>query len=315
MNMHVSPSTPVTIPALALQKQPKSDRPHLVDPIFDLIDAHRKTVVVRVAAAAAADHDCNSPDGDAEIARDNAVSSELAAAKVLTETVPTTLAGVLAVTNHVHGLFACDDVCFEDDVLATLFRSIAKATASLHLGGGLAPTALVALGSAAGANPDAEIIAAGEKFEPLLGKFVTTQLEWAKRHRAGKAEVEAKFGFDYRSDVWNKPTPNKSPAVKLLSEALKRHGERQANAAVSALDNKMTPLAEFIRNAPVETIQGLRAKTLVAIWDGLPVEADHDGSFCIYRVDEPLFRAAVAVTGLFDMAHAIEMALQRDLLT
>jgi hypothetical protein len=41
----------------------------------------------------------------------------------------------------------------------------------------------------------------------------------------------------------------------------------------------MQPLADLIRLSETETIAGLRAKTLVAIWECQPMCASYDGHF------------------------------------
>jgi hypothetical protein len=105
------------------------------------------------------------------------------------------------------------------------------------------------------AAADAEIVAAGEKFEPLLGKYVTANLRWAKLSRAAKAEAVARFGDDYGSDNWSEPSPGKSPGTAFLSEVHARNGCRQACDAIKALHDEMEPLAELIRDTAVETLR------------------------------------------------------------
>jgi hypothetical protein len=164
-------------------------------------------------------------------------------------------------------------------------------------------------------SPDAEIISAGKKLEPLLTRYVTAKLEWAKLNRADHAEANAKFGADYTSDAWSKPNPGTSPATKFLTKVSKRNGCDRADEELSAIHEEMDPLANLIRYTPTETVAGLRAKTLVAIWDCLPLGADHQGCFSFDNDDDSyrsLFHAAAALTGLSDMTSAIDIQLQID---
>jgi hypothetical protein len=153
------------------------------------------------------------------------------------------------------------------------------------------------------AAADAEIVAAGERFEPLLGKYLPARFEWARLSRAARAEATAKFGDDYSSDGWSKPSAGSSPGTAFLMGAHKRNGSVRASAAMMALHEEMRSFAETIRNADVASIAGLRAKTLVAIWDYQPLCADHEGGFEFDNEEShpSLFYAAVAVTGLSAM--------------
>jgi hypothetical protein len=176
---------------------------------------------------------------------------------------------------------------------------------------------LVQLGPQAITQPllgpgDAETVAAAEEFEPLLRKYIPAHFEWEKLSRAAHAEAREKFGDDYSSDGWSKPLAGTSPGTAFLYEVHKRNGCDQAAHATSILYEKMEPLAEAIRDADIATIAGLRAKTLVAIWDGIPRYSEHDGVFCLddERIYWSLFSGAIAVTGLSNMVDALQNELQ-----
>jgi hypothetical protein len=161
---------------------------------------------------------------------------------------------------------------------------------------------------------DAETVAAAEEFEPLLRKYIPAYFEWTKLSRAAHAEAREKFGDDYSSDGWSKPLAGTSPGTAFLYEAHKRNGCDQASRATGALREEMEPLAEAIRDADIITIVGLRAKTLVAIWDALPMCSGHDGVFDLddERIHWSLFSGAIAVTGLSDMVDTLQDELQVD---
>jgi hypothetical protein len=164
------------------------------------------------------------------------------------------------------------------------------------------------------ANPDAEVIAAGEKFERLLPRYMAAWFDWARLHREAKAEAEAKFGDDYHSPAWCKPNPGQSPAQAFLCEAIARNGTGAADDAVSALHDQMEPIAEMIKDADIQTLAGLRSKALVAIWDSRPIGATHDG--CLNFEDEfscySMVTGAVAITGLSDLFGSFVEQVEND---
>jgi hypothetical protein len=109
------------------------------------------------------------------------------------------------------------------------------------------------------ANPDAELVARGERFEKFLLEYMDAWLEWAPLMRAARAQV----GDD----------------IAVLITAIERTGCDAAQARMSELERDMQPLAEEIIAAPATSLSGLRAKALVALWEALPSHAFHHGAF------------------------------------
>ena len=62
-----------------------------------------------------------------------------------------------------------------------------------------------------------------------------------------------------------------------LAAAIERSGCDVAQARMSELERDMQPLAEKIIAAPATSLDGLRAKALVALWEALPAHAAHQG--------------------------------------
>jgi hypothetical protein len=155
---------------------------------------------------------------------------------------------------------------------------------------------------------DAEIIAAGKAFEPLLSKYLDAQFIWTRLSREARAETDAKFP----SDDFDGPGENPKWAFHL--QMGEQNGCKQASARLSEIHEEMEPLADLIRETASETIEGLRAKTLVAIWDCQPIFATHEGGFDFSNKDShcSLFHAAVVATGLSEMVSAIDIRLQVD---
>jgi len=175
----------------------------------------------------------------------------------------------------------------------------------------IAGTALVTDAKGAAINPDAEIIAAANVFEPLLSKYLDVRFVWMRLAREGRADMEANFPRD--EDDFD-GLPGHHPKWAFHSQVLERNGCQEANDRLSAIHQEMEPLADLIRTSETVTIEGLRAKTLVAIWECQPMLATHDGCF---DFDNPeshwsLFTAAVALTGLSDMVSSIDTRLQDD---
>jgi hypothetical protein len=87
--------------------------------------------------------------------------------------------------------------------------------------------------------PDAEVVAAGKKFEALFTKYVPMWLEWAKLARQAKQETIAKFGVEYGNPAWSKPSLGESPAHLFLMEAHDRLGAGQVDRAMFAVDEEI----------------------------------------------------------------------------
>jgi hypothetical protein len=157
-------------------------------------------------------------------------------------------------------------------------------------------------------HPDAEIIAAGKAFEPLLSKYLDAQFTWTRLSREASDETEAKFP----SDDFDGPGENPKWAFHL--QVGEQNGSSKAHNRLSEIHEKMEPLADLIREAAAETIEGLRAKTLVSIWECQPSFSSHEGEFDFSNEDShrSLFRAAVALTGLQSQVSGIEARLAAD---
>jgi hypothetical protein len=151
---------------------------------------------------------------------------------------------------------------------------------------------------------DAEIIAAGKAFEPLLSKYLDAQFIWMRLSLEASDAADAKYPSDNHDDD--------HPKWAFHLQMGEQNGCTKASARLSEIHEEMEPLADLIREASSETIEGLRAKTLVAIWDCQPIYSTHEGEFNFSDKDshQSLFHAAVAMTGLSEMVSAIGARLQ-----
>jgi hypothetical protein len=191
------------------------------------------------------------------------------------------------------------------------FLAVAGAASAISAG------ALAAAAMPASAHQcDAEVVAAGIQFEALLTKWLPAWFEWARLRGEAQEETEAKFGEeDWDNESWTEPLCGTSPASIYLMEVIDRNGCARAGEEDCDIYNKMDPLAELIREAAVTSVAGLRAKTLVSIFDFWPSFAGHDGHFGFDvgpSSHYSLFSAAVALTGLGDFVGDLEKRLIAD---
>jgi hypothetical protein len=89
--------------------------------------------------------------------------------------------------------------------------------------------------------------------------------------------------------------------VAAFRESCERSGAREADEALSAVDAEMKQLAKAIKAASVNSIEGLRAKALVAFWEVAPLgSGDTEFSFGDAYPFQQLFTAVAELCGLKD---------------
>ena len=129
--------------------------------------------------------------------------------------------------------------------------------------------------AAAAQTIDAELIELGARFEPLVDRYYVAQRRWSGSLAQAHAEHDREFGdpadrnYDYPPEI-----------VAAFSDSCERSGANEADEALSAVDAEMKRLANAINAASVTSIDGLRAKALVAFWEVAPLCAgDTEFSF------------------------------------
>ena len=122
---------------------------------------------------------------------------------------------------------------------------------------------------------DAELIELGARFEPLVDQYYVAQRRWSGSLARAHAEHDREFGdpadrnYEYPQEI-----------VAAFSDSCERSGANEADDALSAICQEMKQLANAINAAPVNSIEGLRAKALVAFWEVAPLCAgDTEFSF------------------------------------
>jgi hypothetical protein len=147
---------------------------------------------------------------------------------------------------------------------------------------------------------DAELIDLGARFEPLLDRYYVAQRRWSGSLAQAHAEHDAEFGdpadrnYEYPPEI-----------VSAFSDSCERSGANEADDALSAIHEEMKQLANAINAASVTSIEGLRAKALVAFWEVAPLCAgDTEFSFDDAYPFQQLFTAVAEVCGLKDKMAA-----------
>jgi hypothetical protein len=135
--------------------------------------------------------------------------------------------------------------------------------------------------AAAAHTIDAELIELGTRFEPLVDQYYVARRRWASLLVSAKAEHEQEFGTSAERNY------------------------REASDALSAVFAEMAPLANAINASPVNSIEGLRSKALVALWEVAPLSADEsEFSFNDAFPFQQLFTAVAELCGLKDKMAA-----------
>src|ERR1700686_4056312 len=150
--------------------------------------------------------------------------------------------------------------------------------------------------AAAGQTPDAELIELGARFEPLVDQYYVAQRRWSGSLARAHAGHDREFGdpadrnYEYPPEI-----------IAAFSDSCERSGANEADEALSAIHEEMKQLANAINAASVTSIEGLRAKALVAFYEVAPLCAgDTEFSFEDAYPFQQLFTAVAELCGLKD---------------
>jgi hypothetical protein len=135
----------------------------------------------------------------------------------------------------------------------------------------------------------AEVVA---KFERLLEEYYARQADWGSRLSQAHAETDRIFGEEWDGD-------DADDRERVFSEACDRLDVHSAGERMHAVGEEMKPLAQAIVALPTTSLEALRAKTLVALWEVAPLCAsdteDHFGDAYPFQL---LFSAVAEFCGL-----------------
>jgi hypothetical protein len=157
-----------------------------------------------------------------------------------------------------------------------------------------------AVPAAAAQTIDAELIELGARFEPLVDQYYAVRAIWARAMTRSHSEHDRKFGEPRDRDY-----QDTAEIRAAWEEARERNGLDDVCARQSAIWEEMKPIADAINASPVNSIEGLRAKGMVAFWGVAPLCAgDNEFSFDDAYPFQQLFTAVAEVCGLKDRMAA-----------
>jgi hypothetical protein len=144
------------------------------------------------------------------------------------------------------------------------------------------------------AHPDADLVELGARFEPLVDRYYAARGRWARSLTAAHAERDQRFGTPEDNDYRYTSETNAT-----IEDIYERLGYRMASDDLQAAYDVMEPVMKTINAAPVNSIEGLRAKALVALYEVAPLCADSDTfSFDDAYPFQQLFTAVADLCGL-----------------
>jgi hypothetical protein len=144
--------------------------------------------------------------------------------------------------------------------------------------------------------PDAELIELGTRFEPLVDRYYVTHRRWSRSLARAHAEHDREFGPPAERNYQYPPE-----IVAAFLDSCERSGAREVDDALSAVGAEMKQLAKAINASPVNSIEGLRAKALVAFWEvAPPCMGETEFSFEAAYPFQQLFTAVAELCGLKD---------------
>jgi hypothetical protein len=147
---------------------------------------------------------------------------------------------------------------------------------------------------------DTELIELGARFEPLVDQYYVARKRWARSLVAAHVEHDQEFGDPADRNYEHPPEIRKA-----FEHSCKRSDANAACEALHAIFKEMAPLANAINAASVASIEGLRAKALVAFWEVAPVLAsENEFSFDDAYPFQRLFTAVAEVCGIKDQMAA-----------
>jgi hypothetical protein len=163
-----------------------------------------------------------------------------------------------------------------------------------HLLAGLAilPASVVGI-PASPAGADAELIALGKQLEPLVDAYYAARQPWAQALVQRNSELEERFGSPADCGY------QRSAEYEAAAKEIDRTGLDEAGDRLHVVFEKIEPIAKAIEELPCTSIEGLRAKALVAFWEVAPLCAgDSEFHFQDAYPFQLLFSAVAEVCGL-----------------
>jgi hypothetical protein len=120
--------------------------------------------------------------------------------------------------------------------------------------------------AAAAAGADAELIALGKNLETLVDPYYVARQPWARALVQRNSELDEQFGNPADRSLQTPPAYDTA-----ANEIDDRVGLDVAADQLHTVFEKVEPIAKAIEALPCTSIEGLRAKALVAFWEVAPL--------------------------------------------
>jgi hypothetical protein len=154
--------------------------------------------------------------------------------------------------------------------------------------------------AAAAQTLDAELIELGARFEPLVDRYYVAHRRWSRLLAQAHADQDAEFGPPAERGYQDAPEISAA-----WSERCARLGLDEADDRLSAIGIERESIQFAIDALPVSSIEGLRAKALVAFFNVSPLCAgDTEYHFQDDVAFQRLFTAVAELCGLKDKVVA-----------
>lgn len=169
----------------------------------------------------------------------------------------------------------------------------------------IAPMAAIAASPA-----DADLIALGKKYEPLLRQFLDAHVVWAPLLNGAHRRASELSGVDPFGEGYERiPTDVRDRHWEVLDKICAESAHRESDAHLSALHALMDPLEDAILEADAKTLAGLRAKALVFLKEARPCTCSESDLVFNTETERSLFYAVADFTGITAMADEFEAKL------
>lgn len=160
----------------------------------------------------------------------------------------------------------------------------------------------------ASVRSDLRVRELANRYEPLLKEYFRVCTIWGPALRSAHVALHEKFGFERWNELGPIGSKRRLKAENFFHAKAKENGCDRASRKMEKLFKVMEPIADAITASETSSLEGLRAKTLVMLFECRPSSCDsgeldfaHDGDST-----ESLFRASVALTGLAPLVQEIE---------
>lgn len=170
----------------------------------------------------------------------------------------------------------------------------------------IAVAAITPIAALAAPPADADLIALGEQYEPLLRQYLDARVLWAPLLTDAHRRADREFGIAEGGKVPDNVRDQRDAALHRLCD---ENGQSETADRMHALYELMEPIGDAILDADVKTLAGLRAKALVFLMEVRPSRSCERELTFDNEVERSLFYAVADLTGITTIADEFEAKL------